>query len=127
MGASTHLEIAMRRLAAALFATCLATTAHAGDQDFKLVNKTGYQIDSVYVSEASRRAWGRDIMGRDALAEDESVDITFNRNAQACRWDLKVRYNDGDEATWQNLNLCNISRVTLFWNDKTQKTTAKVD
>lgn len=121
----------MRRLVPALFAACLAAAplagAHAGDQDFKLVNKTGYQIDSVYVSEASSRSWGRDVMGRDALAEDESVDISFSRAAQACRWDLKVKYNDGDEATWQNLNLCNISRVTLFWNDKTQKTTAKVD
>lgn len=117
----------MRRLTAVLFATCIATAAHAGDQDFKLVNKTGYQIDSVYVSEASSRSWGRDVMGRDSLAEDESVDISFSRAAQACRWDLKVKYNDGDEATWQNLNLCNISRVTLFWNDKTQKTTAKVD
>lgn len=117
----------MPRLVATLLATCLATAAHAGDQDFRLVNKTGYQIDSVYVSEANSRAWGRDIMGRDALADEEAVNISFNRAAQACRWDLKVRYNDGDEATWQNLNLCNISRVTLFWNDKTQKTTAKVD
>ena len=43
--------------------------------------------------------WGKDIMGRDALAADESVDIEFNQNGKTCRWDMLVRYNDGSEAT----------------------------
>ena len=38
--------------------------------------------------------------------------------------DLKVKYNDGDEATWQSLNLCNISKVTLFWDRKNEATRA---
>lgn len=121
----------MRRLFASLLTLVLAlgfaTAAKAANLDFTVVNSTGYQIDNIYVSEASSRSWGRDVMGRDALGVDETVDIEFDQNGKTCRWDLKVRYNDGDEATWSNLNLCNISRVTLFWNAKTQKTTAKTD
>ncbi len=101
--------------------------ALAADQDFKLINKTGYQIDEVYVSRVSSKAWGKDVMGSDALAADESVNINFTAPANACRWDLKVKYNDGDEAQWDNLNLCDISKVTLFWDRKKQTTRAVTD
>ena len=40
------------------------TAAQASDADFSLRNKTGYQIDEVYVSGHSSKSWGRDIMGR---------------------------------------------------------------
>jgi hypothetical protein len=98
--------------------------AHASQQDFTLQNKTGYQIDEVYVSQSSSRNWGNDIMGRDALDDGNTVDISFHAPDDACRWDMRVKYNDGDEATWNNLNLCNISKVTLFWDRKNEKTRA---
>ena len=98
--------------------------AHAASQDFALFNRTGYQIDEVYVSQATSRRWGNDVMGRDTLDDGQTVNITFNAPDNACRWDLKVKYNDGDEATWQNLNLCNISKVTLFWDRRNQTTRA---
>ena len=111
-------------LAVSLLSTVFAMPALAGEQDFKLVNKTGYQIDEVYVSRSSARSWGEDLMGRGALGVDENVAITFNAPDNVCRWDLKVKYNDGDEAEWSNLNLCNINTVTLFWDRKNQTTRA---
>ena len=50
----------MRRLflATSLLAATFALPALAGEQDFKLVNKTGYQIDEVYVSRATSKSWG---------------------------------------------------------------------
>ena len=105
-------------VAAAL--ACFASPAFAADQDFKLVNKTGYQIDEVYVSGVNNKNWGNDIMGRGTLDADAAVDITFNAPSNACRWDLMVKYNDGDTAQWNNLNLCNISTVTLYWDRKNQ-------
>jgi len=98
--------------------------ALAGEQDFKLVNRTGYQIDEVYVSRSASDEWGDDIMGRDALGDGRTVSVTFNAPPQVCHWDLKVKYNDGDEATWNRLNLCNIEKVTLFWDRKNQATRA---
>jgi hypothetical protein len=101
-----------------------AGAAYAGQQDFKLANRTGYQIDEVYVSRSSSRQWGSDIMGADALEDGHAVDVSFSAPAGVCKWDLKVKYNDGDEATWNSLNLCSISKVTLFWDRKKEVTRA---
>ena len=111
-------------LPAAVAVLLTMSAAHAAQQDFTLHNKTGYQIDEVYVSQSSSRNWGKDIMGRDALEDGNTVDVSFNAPDNACRWDMRVKYNDGDEATWNNLNLCNISKVTLFWDRKNEKTRA---
>ena len=91
--------------------------AAAADQDFQLLNKTGYQIDSVYVGPHSSSEWGRDIMGQDALSDGEVVNITFPHRTSSCSFDIKVGYNDGDEATWDSVNLCKISKVTLYWRN----------
>ncbi|MCP1551292.1 MULTISPECIES: hypothetical protein [Methylorubrum] len=103
--------------------TLLATAALApsltlaqGKQDFTLVNRTGYQIDEVYVGPVSQSHWGQDVMGKDAIANGDTADITFNGGSNACKWDIKVVYNDGDESEFRGVNLCNVSRVTLFWN-----------
>lgn len=100
------------------------SVAHAAQQDFALKNRTGYQIDEVYVSLSSSKNWGKDIMGSDALEDGNTVNVSFNAPDKACHWDMRVKYNDGDEATWNNLNLCDISTVTLFWDRKGQTTRA---
>lgn len=101
--------------------------AQAGSQDFTLINRTGYQIDEVYVSRVRNRDWGHDVMGRRTLGDGRSVDITFDAPDRACRWDLKVVYNDGDEAVWNDLNLCDINKVSLFWDRHNQTTRAVTD
>jgi len=100
--------------------------AFAGKQDFTLANKTGYQIDEVYVSESRSSHWGRDIMGRGSLGDGDTVDVTFDHGS-ACHFDLKVKYEDGDNAEWSNLNLCDISKVTLYWDRKNQTTRASTE
>ena len=44
-----------------------AGPAFANDADFVLRNKTGYQIDEVYVAPSASKNWGNDIMGTGAL------------------------------------------------------------
>jgi hypothetical protein len=100
-----------------LFAT-LGTSAFANDADFKMVNKTGYQIDSVYVSRASSDNWGKDIMGKEALGDGESVNITFPHGGSACKFDIKVEYKDGDTAEWSAVDLCEYETISLFWDGK---------
>ncbi len=119
----------MRRfLAASAIIACVSIlhspAALADSQDFTLVNRTGYQIDEVYVSQSSSRNWGNDVMGADALDNGNKISISFDAPANACRWDMMVKYNDGDKATWNNLDLCSIEKVTLYWDKKTQVTRA---
>jgi hypothetical protein len=105
--------------------TALASGAYASDADFKLHNKTGYQIDEVYVSKHSSDDWGRDRMGNNALEDGESVLITFPHGGQACHFDIKVKYHDdGSTAEWSDVNLCNYDKISLFWDAKNQVTRA---
>jgi hypothetical protein len=109
--------ISLAVAAAALLIT-FSTVASANDADFKLVNKTGYQIDNVYVSHASSKNWGSDIMGKDAIGDGDAVNITFPHGGSACRFDIKVNYNDGDTAEWGDVDLCKFETISLFWDGK---------
>jgi hypothetical protein len=111
-------------IAAALFAA-FAGTAYASDADFTLVNKTGYQIDDVYVSSSKSDDWGNDIMGKDALADGEKVDIVFPHGGGKCTFDIKVKYNDGDKAEWDEVNLCDYNTITLHWDGKNTTATGE--
>ena len=117
------------RVATALAATALSvmlsgTAMAQGRQDFALVNRTGYQIDQVYVSSSRENSWGADVLGRGVLVPNATVNITFPQKSSECMWDMRVIYNDGDRSEWRQLNLCRISRVTLFWNRREGTTRA---
>lgn len=112
-------------LASAFLVLGLAGAAQASDADFKLTNKTGYQIDSVWVSHHSSSDWGSDIMGRDSLDDGETADITFSHGGSACHFDIKVKYHDdGTTAEWSDVDLCQYESITLFWDAKNQVTRA---
>jgi hypothetical protein len=116
-----------RNLLALGFALALGGLGEARAQsrlDFALANRTGYEINEVYIGPTSASSWGSDVMGQDTLPHGRSVDIQFNRSAAACNWDMKVVYADGDESEWRNLNLCSISRVALHWDRKSGTTRA---
>ncbi|GLS42095.1 hypothetical protein [Methylobacterium brachythecii] len=100
---------------AAIFAPGLAMAQ--AKQDFTIVNKTGYQIDEVYVGPVSSSNWGKDVMGKDAIGDGESAEINL-QGGGGCKWDIRVVYNDGDASEFREVNLCNITQVTLFWNRK---------
>jgi len=115
----------MRLLAAIAALGLLGLTsgaALAGDQDFTLVNRTGYQIDDVYVAPHSSSQWGEDIMGKGSLGDGEQVKITFAKSS-VCSWDLKVKYHDEDEAVWESIDLCTVEKVSLYYRNKTTSAT----
>ena len=96
------------------------TTARAESSlDFKLVNDTGYEINSIFISPTSSEDWGDDVLGKGVrLADGESVDITFHRSAEnAGNWDLKVLFNDGEYRYWRDLDLKAISEITIHYKE----------
>lgn len=118
----------MRR-SATLVAAALAFApgvALAGNQDFTLVNHSGRQVDSVYVSKVRSNSWEEDVMGRDTLDAGESVDISFARGEHGCHWDLMVKYHRGGHDTWPNLDLCDVSKVVLY-RDRSGEVQARVE
>ncbi|MBF0295319.1 MAG: argininosuccinate lyase [Magnetococcales bacterium] len=122
----------MKRIAvigALLANTLLAGTSLAGaNQDFTLVNKTGYTLDKVFVSPSHSEDWEDDVLGRETMADGETVPIHFSRGTTTCTWDLKVVYTDDDSsAVWHDIDLCSVSKITIFYNRSSDKTTAKYD
>lgn len=102
---------------AALALTFVIPSARAGDQDFTLVNKTGFEIHNVYISPSNSDDWGDDVMGKDTLPTGGSVEITFSRKESAANWDLKIENEDGKAITWEKLNLKKLSKVVLYYKN----------
>ena len=105
-------------LALVAVASVTVTAAQRRNLDFTLVNKTGLDINEVYLSPTSDSEWGEDVMGKDILANGEKVDITFSSAETECNWDLKVVDEDDDDIIWTKLNLCTANEITLMYEGK---------
>ncbi|MBS0532787.1 MAG: argininosuccinate lyase [Proteobacteria bacterium] len=113
------------------FGSMLPVAAQAeAKQDFDLVNRTGYAISEVYVSPSKTDDWQDDLLeNSDNNFEDgEKRSVHFTRAGKTCKWDLKVVYDDDDSsAVWHDIDLCEVSRITLRYNRKTDTTSASFD
>jgi hypothetical protein len=111
----------MRILGIALIAlvTALSTpiVAQQSKLDFTLLNRTGVAVHELYVAPDESDDWEEDVLGRDILKHNESVDITFSRTEKSCDWDLKIKDEDGDEIEWDSLDLCAASHITLMYQN----------
>ena len=107
-----------RLIAAVAISFLLASVAIAqGKQDFTLHNQTGVEIHKLFISPHDTNEWEEDILGKDTLPDGESLDITFSRKETAKLWDLKVVDKEGNSIEWTNLNLLQISEITLHFKD----------
>ncbi len=101
-----------------------------GELDFTLVNKTGWAIKEIYIAPSTQEEWepsDKNVLPR-RLKDEESVDITFHPKTTAPKWDLKIVWVDGGDAVeWLGFNLTEISKITLFYDEKTEKTTAETE
>ncbi len=101
------------------------SSSYAGKQDFLLINKTGIDIQEVYIAPHSSEEWQDDVMGKAMLVNGKSVKINFERQTKTKLWDLKVVDKDGKATVWKNLDLLEISKVTLHLD--ADKATAEVE
>lgn len=98
--------------------TSANTAAPAGAaQDFTVVNSTGVEINALYVSPHDADDWEEDILGQDTLPAGQSLEIKFNREEKAAQWDLRVEDKEGNAIVWENLNLLQISKLTLHYEN----------
>ncbi|HKO97494.1 MAG TPA: hypothetical protein VJU86_10900 [Pyrinomonadaceae bacterium] len=102
---------------ATVAATPAAPATTQGAQDFTLINATGVEIDKVFISPHDSDDWDEDILGQDTLPDGHEVDIKFNRNEKAAMWDLRIEDNKENSIEWENLNLLEISKLTLNYKD----------
>ena len=113
----TILQAAFLCLFAVALLTVFTPAVNAGDQDFTVVNKTGVTIHKLFVAPHESDDWEENILGKEALEDGDSLDITFGRKEKAALWDLKIEDKEGNAVTWENLNLLKISEVTLHYKN----------
>lgn len=107
-----------------VLAAAMAAPAHAGDQDFTLVNRTGFDVREVYVSPSKSARWGSDVLGTGMLHDARQVPIRFKPTTKICVYDLKVVYTDDDTAEWTDFDLCTISKISISYDPETREPTA---
>ena len=107
------------------FSAAVTEVSAQAAQDFLLVNKTGVEINALYITPHNADDWGEDILGVGTLAVNDNVEINFSRKEKAKLWDLRVEDADGEFIEWESLNLPTISSVTLYY--KNGKATAIFD
>ena len=93
--------------------------------DFKLVNKTGYDLKEVYISPTGEDEWGDNVI-KETMEDGATLELTFSPKASAAKWDIKCVYTDGETAEWKGYKLTEINKITLFWN-KDKGSTAKAE
>jgi len=122
----------MKTLLFAAFAAVLAIAAPASaqdaKQDFKLVNKTGYELKALYVAPSKSDEWGDDILGQDVLSDGQAVNVHFNPRVKTCKWDLRVTYtDDNSNAVWSDIDLCSVEKITIHYDRQNNVTRATFD
>ncbi len=81
--------------------------AHASQIEFTLQNQSGRPIVLVYLSPATVRSWGDDVLGRPLLPNGDSARISVDTSTpnSPCAWDIKFVYHSGTSAV-RRYNLC---------------------
>ena len=115
-------------IAACAIGAGLAIPAKAGVQDFTVVNRTGYEIYSLYVSPSDEGSWEEDVLDEDVLSEGSSVRVNFDNSEDDCMWDIMVVYSVDDEHVyWNDVDLCEVSTVQLHYDSSTGRSWAETD
>lgn len=86
--------------------------------DFVLVNRTGVDIQELYVAPHDSDDWQEDILGQDVLLDGDRVNIRFARKEKTKLWDLRVTDDSGNSIEWENFDLTKVSRITLYMDKK---------
>ncbi len=105
----------------------LAGSAIAGNADFTLVNKTGYAINEVFISPSQKKNWGTDRLGENQFLNGQARKFKFG-DTKNCRQDIKVVFTDDDsEIEWEDINLCEVNKITLKYNKRKNEVSADLE
>lgn len=116
----------MKKILLGALLSTVVGAAFAGNADFTLVNRTGYAINEVFISPSKQSNWGKDRLGENQFMNGQSRKFKFG-DTKNCKQDIQVVFTDGDEVEWEDINLCEVNKVTLKYNKKTGDVSADLE
>lgn len=108
-----HKQTFLALLIIMMIAVAGSGTAQNPQLDFKLENRTGINIHSIYIASHDSDEWGDDLMEDDILRDGEDLDIEFHPKAGARLWDLRIEDKEGNSVEWDSIDPRKIEVLTL--------------
>ena len=100
-------------IAAAVVASVgLAAPASAQDRNVLIINETQHAIVQFFASNIGVDDWQEDILGEDVLPVGQSVNINIDDGTEACLYDFKAVFDDGEELVRNGIDVCSIGTYT---------------
>ena len=94
-----------------------AGEAVAQEFAFVLVNGTQYPIREIHLSSANMNNWGPNVLRPPYIKPGEARTVDFRGYVVDCNVDLKVVFASIDsQPVWQYLNLCNLKKIRLQYD-----------
>lgn len=81
--------------------------------DFIVLNRTGQTIVELNISPAGDESWSDNLLHYREVEDQERAAASFSRDVELCRWDIRVRFRNGNGRSWPAVNLCDTVRVEL--------------
>ena len=113
-------RLAGRRRAAMAAVACVCLIGCSGARpvrsDLTITNRTGSDVEALYLSPSDAPAWEENVLGHDVLRDGDTVAIRSNSRAQPPLWDLCVEAGPY-RAEWLRLERNRISEIALRFDN----------
>ena len=106
-------------LAVVILGIAFSTVAFArsSGNEVTIVNKTGRDIEALYISPVTRNDWERYYSPySDVFYNGDSMDIYIGNRRNVQYWDIRCEYTNGREDIWYGVDLYNSDTVILRRN-----------
>ncbi len=99
---------------AALFGLAATGSAKAWDKRIDVVNASHLPIVNFYASNVGTDSWEEDILGTGILPPGYQVRVNLDDGTSYCHFDLKTRFADGSSVIRRDVDICAVTRFTLY-------------
>lgn len=87
-------------------------TGIAAAADLAITNKTGFELFEVHFAPADSGRFGDDVLNMNVILNNETVTVHWNKGDKTV-WNIMVLDEQNNKYYWNNLNLSEVSRITL--------------
>jgi hypothetical protein len=90
-----------------------ASAAMADQTTIDVVNHHDTAITEIHMTNIHNNDWDADLLGNDTLDVGDTTSVTPDTPNGYCRFDLQVKFSDGDEWALRDFNACKASKIEI--------------